>query len=77
MIAEVNQSLTREQAVEEAKRCMSCGACFYCEQCWIMCQEQAIKKPANKGEIYEFELGKCNGCDKCAEVCPCGFIDMV
>lgn len=77
MFAEVNKSLTREQAVQEAKRCMSCGYCFYCEQCWIMCQEQAIKKPVNKGELFEFELGKCNGCDKCMEVCPCGFIDMV
>ena len=76
MLAEVNQGLTREQAVEEAKRCMSCGVCFYCEECWLMCQEQAIIKPTEKGNLYLFDLGKCNGCDKCAEVCPCGYIDM-
>jgi len=77
MLAEVNRGLTTEQAMEEAKRCMSCGYCFDCEQCWIMCAEQAIKKPAQKGELYTFDLSRCNGCDKCAEVCPCGFLEMV
>ncbi len=77
MLAEVNQGLSREQAVQEAKRCMSCGYCFYCEQCWIMCQEQAIIKPLQKGQAFTFDLSKCNGCDKCMEVCPCGYIDMV
>jgi NADPH-dependent glutamate synthase beta subunit-like oxidoreductase len=76
MLAEVNYGLSREQAIQEAKRCMSCGYCFYCEQCWIMCQEQAITKPQNKGEAFVFDLGRCNGCDKCAEVCPCGHIEM-
>jgi len=76
MIAEVNKGITREQAFEEAKRCMSCGNCFGCEQCWIMCQEGAIIKPTEKGKAFTFDLGKCNGCDKCAEVCPCGYIEM-
>ncbi len=76
MLAEVNKGLTREQAFEEAKRCMSCGYCFGCEQCWIMCQEHAVIKPKEKGQAFTFDLGKCNGCDKCAEVCPCGFIEM-
>lgn len=76
MIAEVNQGLTREEAIKEAKRCMSCGYCFYCEQCWMMCAETAIIKPQNKGDLFVFDLGKCNGCDKCAEVCPCGYIEM-
>jgi NADPH-dependent glutamate synthase beta subunit-like oxidoreductase/Pyruvate/2-oxoacid:ferredoxin oxidoreductase delta subunit len=76
MIAEVNKGLTHEQAMAEAKRCMSCGYCFGCEQCWIMCQEQAIIKPQKKGEAFTFDLNKCNGCDKCAEVCPCGYIEM-
>jgi NADPH-dependent glutamate synthase beta subunit-like oxidoreductase len=76
MLAEVNKGLTREQVMAEAKRCMSCGYCFGCEQCWIMCQEQAIIKPKEKGQAFTFDLGKCNGCDKCAEVCPCGYIEM-
>ena len=77
MIAEVNKSLTREEAIKEAQRCMSCGYCFDCEQCWLMCQEGAINKPDEKGGAYTFDLGKCNSCDKCADVCPCGYIEMV
>lgn len=76
MLAEVNKGLTREQAFEEAKRCMSCGYCFGCEECWIMCQEHAVIKPKEKGQAFTFDLSKCNGCDKCAEVCPCGYIEM-
>ncbi|MFC1705806.1 NAD(P)-binding protein [Planctomycetota bacterium] len=76
MIAEVNKGLSSEQAMAEAKRCLSCGSCFSCEQCWLMCQEQAIMKPTTKGEAFTFDLSKCNGCDKCAEVCPCGTIEM-
>ena len=76
MLAEVNKGISREQAFQEAKRCMSCGYCFGCEQCWIMCQEQAVIKPKEKGVAFTFDLGKCNGCDKCAEICPCGYIEM-
>jgi Pyruvate/2-oxoacid:ferredoxin oxidoreductase delta subunit len=76
MIAEVNKGLTPDQTIQEAKRCLSCGYCFGCEQCWIMCQEQAVIKPPEKGQAFMFDLNKCNGCDKCAEVCPCGYIEM-
>lgn len=76
MIAEANKGISREQAFEEAKRCMSCGYCFGCEECWIMCQEQAVIKPKEKDQAFTFDLSKCNGCDKCAEICPCGFIEM-
>ncbi len=74
---EVNLGFTREQVVEEAKRCMSCGYCFDCEKCWMYCQDQAIIKPMKKGLLYPFKLENCTGCKKCAEECPCGFIDMV
>ncbi|NIO27719.1 MAG: FAD-dependent oxidoreductase [Candidatus Latescibacteria bacterium] len=77
MFAEVNKGLTPEQAVQEAKRCMSCGYCFGCEECWILCQEQAVIKPRVKGEAFMFDINKCNGCDKCMEVCPCGYIDLI
>jgi NADPH-dependent glutamate synthase beta subunit-like oxidoreductase len=74
---EVNLGFTREQVIEEAHRCMSCGYCFDCEKCWMYCQDQAIDKPMQKGLIYSFKLENCTGCKKCAEECPCGFIDMV
>jgi Pyruvate/2-oxoacid:ferredoxin oxidoreductase delta subunit len=55
---------------------MSCGYCFDCEKCWMYCQDSAIDRPAQKGDLYIFKLQNCTGCKKCAEICPCGFIDM-
>jgi NADPH-dependent glutamate synthase beta subunit-like oxidoreductase len=73
---EVNLGYTAEQTVAEASRCMSCGKCFYCENCWLYCQDSAITKPPSKGMIFEFKLGNCTGCEKCSEICPCGYIRM-
>jgi NADPH-dependent glutamate synthase beta subunit-like oxidoreductase len=73
---EVNQGLTPEQVINESRRCMSCGYCFDCEKCWLYCQDQAVDKPMQKGVLYTFKLENCTGCKKCAEECPCGFIEM-
>ena len=29
-----------------------------------------------KGEHYKIKLELCNGCKKCAEACPCGYIEL-
>jgi NADPH-dependent glutamate synthase beta subunit-like oxidoreductase/Pyruvate/2-oxoacid:ferredoxin oxidoreductase delta subunit len=76
MDLEVNLGFSLETAVEESRRCMSCGCCFDCEKCWMYCQDQAIDKPMQKGIPYIFKLQNCTGCKKCAEICPCGFIEM-
>jgi Pyruvate/2-oxoacid:ferredoxin oxidoreductase delta subunit len=34
-------------------------------------------KPATPGEPYRFKMDFCQGCKKCAEECPCGYIEMV
>jgi len=73
---EITSTLTDEQVIEEAKRCMSCGSCFDCGTCWSYCQDQAIVKPVIKHQAYKFKLDFCNGCKKCAENCPCGYIEM-
>ncbi len=74
--AEILSTLTEEQIIEEAKRCMSCAMCFDCGTCWSYCQDGAIVKPLEAGEQYTFKLDLCKGCDKCAENCPCGYIEM-
>jgi NADPH-dependent glutamate synthase beta subunit-like oxidoreductase len=72
----LNTRLTEAQAIEEAKRCMSCGMCMDCETCWMYCSNNGfVKLP--KGEHYKIKLEVCNGCNKCAEACPCGYIEMV
>jgi NADPH-dependent glutamate synthase beta subunit-like oxidoreductase len=73
---EVNLGLSQQETTAESERCMSCGYCMDCEKCWMYCQDQAIEKPLEKGVLYPFKLTNCTGCKKCAEICPCGFIEM-
>lgn len=73
---EILATYTDELALAEAKRCMSCGMCFDCGTCWSLCQDQAIIKPLEPGVEYKYKMEFCNGCKKCAENCPCGFIEM-
>jgi formate dehydrogenase major subunit len=72
---EIEKGLTEQQALDEAKRCMSCGMCMDCETCWMYCTNSCfVKLP--KGQHYKVKLELCNGCKKCAEECPCGYIEM-
>lgn len=73
---EITSTYSNDQAIEEAKRCMSCGMCFDCGTCWSLCQDQVIQKPLDKYGEYTFKLDLCKGCSKCAEACPCGYIEM-
>jgi len=73
---EVACTFTEEDLVGEAKRCMSCGYCFDCGKCWEFCQDNAVVK-GEKGDIYTYKNNLCTGCKKCAEECPCGFLNMV
>ncbi len=76
MEKEVALGLSREDGIEEAKRCMSCGHCMDCESCWMYCTPAAVVKPDQPGGDYAFKLELCDGCKKCAEECPCGYIEM-
>lgn len=75
---EVNKPITSEQALAEAKRCMSCGLCFVCDQCRIFCPREAISRnlKRNSGKVMFTDYTRCNGCHICAEACPCDYIQM-
>jgi NADPH-dependent glutamate synthase beta subunit-like oxidoreductase/Pyruvate/2-oxoacid:ferredoxin oxidoreductase delta subunit len=75
MDTEVEIGLAEEDVVPEAQRCMSCGMCMDCETCWMYCTNNAFER-LPKGEHYRVKLEVCNGCKKCADACPCGFIEM-
>jgi formate dehydrogenase major subunit len=77
--AEIQRGLSQEQAVAEAGRCLSCGFCFGCERCWMFCTPSCFTKSAEPapGSYYKIKLDTCDGCKKCADECPCGFLDMV
>ncbi|MBM3325373.1 MAG: FAD-dependent oxidoreductase [Calditrichaeota bacterium] len=73
---EIAKTLPEAAVIAEAKRCMSCGSCFDCGSCWSYCQDNAIIKPLQDGMPYKFKLEFCKGCNKCAENCPCGYLEM-
>ena len=72
--------LEEEAAQEEAKRCMSCGLCFECDNCVIFCPQDAVYrvKPAERttGRYVATDYSKCIGCHICSDVCPTGYIQM-
>jgi dissimilatory sulfite reductase flavoprotein subunit len=76
---EIDLGVTRDEATQEASRCLSCGLCFACENCWMYCQNSCFTKlpDPHQGHYYKVKLEVCDGCKKCAEECPCGFLDMV
>ena len=69
-----------DQAVGEAKRCMSCGMCFECDNCVVFCPQDAVKRtPKDKSTMGRYvytEYSICIGCHICADVCPTGYIEM-
>jgi formate dehydrogenase major subunit len=73
---ETTHTFSEDQTRQEAARCMSCGLCFDCENCFKFCTDNAVIRPLEKGGKYEFKLEYCTGCKKCMEECPCGYIDM-
>jgi NADPH-dependent glutamate synthase beta subunit-like oxidoreductase/Pyruvate/2-oxoacid:ferredoxin oxidoreductase delta subunit len=77
--AEIDHGITKEQFLAEVGRCLSCGLCFDCEKCWMYCQSNCFAKLEEKapGHYFKIKLELCDGCKKCAEECPCGFLEMV
>jgi Pyruvate/2-oxoacid:ferredoxin oxidoreductase delta subunit len=73
-------ALTAPQAQAEAKRCMSCGQCFECDNCLMYCPQGAVKKvpkaQATMGRYVYTDYDRCIGCQICADVCPTGYIKM-
>ncbi|MBK5970671.1 MULTISPECIES: NAD(P)-binding protein [Thiorhodovibrio] len=71
---------SEEEAINEAKRCMSCGMCFECDNCVIFCPQDAVfrvnKDASTTGRYVDTDYAKCIGCHICADVCPTGYIKM-
>ena len=77
---ERTEGYDEQQAVAEAKRCMSCGMCFECDNCVIYCPQEAVKRTPKSeytmGRYVYTDYTRCIGCHICAEVCPTGYIQM-
>ncbi len=73
---EIIAGFSEPQARYEAQRCLSCGNCFECDQCYAACPEQAIEK-LGIGAGYRVLYERCTGCAVCFETCPVHAIEMV
>jgi len=69
------QTLSDEQALAEAKRCLSCGHCNLCGRCLVFCPDVSlsINEQETKPEVDEMH---CKGCGICAYECPRRAITM-
>ena len=73
---EVQGGLTEDNALFEARRCLSCGTCFECDNCYGVCPDNAVIK-LGSGKGFEFNYDYCKGCGVCVAECPSGAIEMV
>ncbi len=73
---EVVGGLTEDNALFEARRCLSCGNCFECDNCFGVCPDNAVIK-LGSGNRYEIDYDYCKGCGICVTECPSGAIEMV
>jgi Pyruvate/2-oxoacid:ferredoxin oxidoreductase delta subunit len=62
---EVQGGLTEDNALFEARRCLSCGNCFECDNCYGVCPDNAVIK-LGPGKRFEFNYDYCKGCGMCA-----------
>ncbi|MBI3149789.1 MAG: NAD(P)-binding protein [Betaproteobacteria bacterium] len=78
--AERIEALDEASTVTEAKRCMSCGLCFECDNCVIYCPQKAVfkvpKAKSTTGRYVDTDYTRCIGCHICRDVCPTGYIQM-
>lgn len=77
---EVSLGFTRDQALEEAQRCLNCGAgavisdeCVACFNCVLVCPYGI---PVAGEEKAKIDINQCQACGICAAECPASAIDV-
>jgi Pyruvate/2-oxoacid:ferredoxin oxidoreductase delta subunit len=72
---EVHQGMTLEDALEEARRCLSCGVCRMCGNCYLFCPDSCVYLDEKTGR-YVIDYEFCKGCGICHNECPVATIDL-
>lgn len=72
---EVTLAYSREEAIEESDRCMSCGVCNGCDNCYIVCPDVSVMRDARENGRYSIRLNYCKGCLVCVQECPTGCLE--
>ena len=76
-VTEVTLAYSREEAVAEADRCMSCGVCNGCDNCYIVCPDVSVLRDARQNGHYSIRTHYCKGCLVCVQECPTGCLERV
>jgi NADPH-dependent glutamate synthase beta subunit-like oxidoreductase len=71
---EVQLGFELEQALDEGRRCFSCGTCIVCDNCVVYCPDLAVKR-GDGGYVVLTDY--CKGCGLCVAECPTGSMKMV
>lgn len=69
------RTLTEEEAISEAKRCLNCGCGEGCGLCASICGEFAIH--LGKSDTWEINPEECVACGMCFNRCPNKNIEMI
>ena len=76
-VTEVTLAYSREQALAEADRCMSCGVCNGCDNCYIVCPDVSVLRDERQNGHYSIRTHYCKGCLVCVQECPTGALERV
>jgi NADPH-dependent glutamate synthase beta subunit-like oxidoreductase len=76
-VTEVTLAYSRAQAAAEADRCMSCGVCNGCDNCYIVCPDVSVLRDTRQNGHYSIRTHYCKGCLVCVQECPTGCLERV
>ena len=65
--SEIEATLSKRAATQEAERCFNCGICNSCDYCRIFCPDVAVMVEEAERHI---NLDYCKGCGICVTECP-------
>ena len=71
---EVAKDMGEKEIVDETERCLHCGECYLCGNCFNFCPDAAIHVDERGRLRIDYEY--CKGCGICVQECPCSAIDF-
>ena len=78
--SEVKPGFDWDEALREAERCLHCGVCNACDNCFVFCPDLAVTRNAGadgRGYPYAINYDYCKGCGICVQECPRAVLELV